>query len=150
MGKFQKHKTLTLLQQLFLINGKYKNVIKSYIKNNTLVVALKIKPTENSSEYIVEVRYKKGYKPTALLVYPNLQEFEGKRPHHIYGFRRDKAILCIYDTRNKSCEWNKDMVLADTVIPWVSTWLFAYEYWLITGVWHYDEIVGDKKDERND
>lgn len=148
MVKFQKNKTLSLSQQLFIIRDKYKNVVKCRIWRNTLVVVLKIKPTESSSEYIVEIKYKKGYKPTVLLLEPKLQEIDGKKPHHIYGFYGDKARLCIYDTRDSSCEWNSEMVLADTVIPWVSTWLFAYEYWLITGVWHYDEVVGDKKDER--
>lgn len=150
MGKFQKNKTLSLSQQIFVISEKYKNVKNWHIRRNTLVVVLKIKPTEYSSEYIIEIKYKKGYKPTVWLLEPKLQEFDGKKPHHIYGFCGDKVRLCIYDARDSSCEWNSGMVLADTVIPWVSTWLFAYEYWLITGIWHYDEIVGDKKDESND
>jgi len=36
------------------------------------------------------------------------------------------------------------MFLADSYIPWVITWLSAYEIWQITGVWVYPEQIDDK------
>jgi hypothetical protein len=27
-------------------------------------------------------------------------------------------------------------LIADTVVPWISEWLFHYELWLSTGSWH--------------
>ena len=38
-------------------------------------------------------------------------------------------------------EWNKQMYIANSFVPWVCTWLSTYEYWLVTGNWHYDEIL---------
>ncbi len=32
------------------------------------------------------------------------------------------------------------MYIADSFVPWVCTWLSTYEYWLVTGKWHYDEM----------
>jgi hypothetical protein len=27
------------------------------------------------------------------------------------------------------------MLLADSIVPWASEWLFFYEFWLVTGEW---------------
>ena len=32
------------------------------------------------------------------------------------------------------------MYVADSFVSWVCTWLSTYEYWLVTGKWHYDEM----------
>jgi hypothetical protein len=58
----------------------------------------------------------------------------GEPPTHIYrdddgdGFR-----LCLYDPRKD--EWSPERLIADTVLPWASEWLFYYEGWLVTGEW---------------
>lgn len=28
------------------------------------------------------------------------------------------------------------MLIANTIVPWTSEWLFYYEIWLATGQWH--------------
>jgi hypothetical protein len=33
-------------------------------------------------------------------------------------------------------EWTPAMFVADTIIPWLSLWLYHYEVWHATGVWH--------------
>ena len=81
-----------------------------------------------------------GYRPRAVLLSPNLEKRDGAYPHHIYGVdKAGHAILCVY-CPDKG-EWSSDMPIAKSFIPWVSTWLNTYEYWLITGEWHYDEII---------
>lgn len=63
---------------------------------------------------------------------------DGKLPHHIYGVDKfGHYRLCVYDPKRK--EWNQQMFIAESFVPWVCTWLNTYEYWVITGVWHYDE-----------
>ena len=60
-------------------------------------------------------------------------------PHHIYGKdERGHYQLCVHYHRDKN--WNQQMFIAESFIPWVCTWLNTYEYWLITGEWHYDEV----------
>jgi hypothetical protein len=36
------------------------------------------------------------------------------------------------------------MFLANAYIPWVITWLSAYEFWQITGKWVYPEYKDEK------
>ena len=33
----------------------------------------------------------------------------------------------------------QEVEIEDTFVPWISAWLNTYEYWLITGKWHYAE-----------
>jgi hypothetical protein len=50
--------------------------------------------------------------------------------------------LCLY----LPGEWNESMLLAATILPWTSQWLFYYELWLITGHWMgtgHDHPVAD-------
>ena len=43
------------------------------------------------------------------------------------------------------------MLIADTIVPWVSMWLMHYEIWFATGVWcgSKQEHPGDDA-EKND
>jgi hypothetical protein len=58
---------------------------------------------------------------------------EGRRLPHIYGNPHNPAMprLCLYDHREIS--WTPEKLIADTIIPWASEWLFFYEYWKISG-----------------
>ena len=33
-------------------------------------------------------------------------------------------------------KWNERKMIAKTIIPWTSEWLFHYEIWVTTGTWH--------------
>ena len=130
-----------LLHHYTEIKRLYCNIESSVLRKDSFTVVMKITPSENSQTYKVEILYRYGYKPRAVLLSPELQQKDGKYPHHIYEMDKNGyASLCVY------CpfldEWDEDMSIATSFIPWVSTWLNTYEYWLITGEWHYDEIVG--------
>ena len=32
-------------------------------------------------------------------------------------------------------EWNADMLISESVVPWTSEWLLHYELWLATDEW---------------
>ena len=130
-----------LLYHYTEIKRLYGNIESSVLRKDSFTVVMNIIPSENSQSYKVEISYRYGYKPRAVLLSPELQQKDGKYPHHIYEMDKNgHARLCVY------CpfldEWDEDMSIATSFIPWVSTWLNTYEYWLITGEWHYDEIVG--------
>ena len=130
-----------LLRHYTEIKRLYGNIESSVLSKDSFTVIMNITPSENSQTYRVKISYRYGYKPRAVLLSPDLQQKEGKYPHHIYEMDKNgHARLCVY------CpfldEWNEDMSIATSFFPWVSTWLNTYEYWLITGEWHYDEIVG--------
>lgn len=56
-------------------------------------------------------------------------------PPHIY--RRPETAagwsMCLYDPRRG--DWQPDLLISETVIPWAAEWLFFYEGWLIDGQW---------------
>ena len=133
-----KTKSITLASQKIRITQTYGNVEKCIIKNSMLTCILNICPSTESDSYKIKVSYTAKKNPIAILLSPKLQLHDGNRPPHLYG--NDKSghpILCIYYPRFN--EWNSTMFLADSFVPWISTWLNAYEYWLITGKWHYLE-----------
>jgi len=99
---------------------------------------LNITPSETSEIYKVKITYQLGRKPSAVLLSPELKFHNNKRPHHLYLNDKDgHPTLCVFYPGFK--EWTPKMFLADTFIPWISTWLNAYEYWQITGTWYYPE-----------
>lgn len=137
MAKYYNKQPLSVIQQLMKIKSDYNNIVHATLKKDCLDVTLVIKPTENSAEYTVRIFYKLDSIPYIYLMDPQLVQKNGKYPHHIYGFVNGKPRLCVCYPKYK--EWTPNLFIADTIIPWVSTWLFAYEFWQITGVWHYDE-----------
>lgn len=58
---------------------------------------------------------------------------------HIYGPHDDPrgADLCLFHPQSR--DWNDDMLVAESIIPWTAEWLFYYEMWLVTGIWGGDE-----------
>lgn len=56
-----------------------------------------------------------------------------KRVPHRYS----DDSLCL--THPQFGEWKRDMLLAETVLPWIGWWLRCYETWVRTGEWLGDE-----------
>lgn len=140
--KKQKQKPISLALQLADLKRNFdSNVLsKAFIKNSELVCVIKLKPSEESSTYIVKITCKYGKKPRAWLVSPDMQKVNGKYPHHLFGLPKDgKCELCVCAPKNQ--DWNNNFWISKSFVPWVCTWLNAYEFWLITGNWHYDEYI---------
>lgn len=150
MVMYNKPQTLTLKQQEIRLKKIYSNLIdKISVSRNELSCIIRLQPTAESREYKVNIRFKIGYWPKVKLVDPKeIVLVDGKKPHHLYNRSVDgEERLCVFYP--KGCEWTDNRFLADTFVPWVITWLSAYEIWQITGVWVYPEYVDDKpKQER--
>lgn len=135
-----KEKARTLSLQKISLERTYPKLIERIdILNGVLICVLNIKPTKFSSKYKVKIHYKfsDGY-PKVWLIEPKLDFFEGKRPHHLYEDDADgNPRLCVYYPKFK--EWKPTMDIAQSFIPWIITWLYTYEYWLVTGEWLYEE-----------
>ncbi|QQS33991.1 MAG: hypothetical protein IPM50_05290 [Acidobacteriota bacterium] len=81
----------------------------------------------------MQVILEQGQHPEIRVLEPQLTLAPGaKRLPHIYPGKS----LCLY-TRSKQ-EWDSSKYVADTVIPWISSYLFYYELWLATGKWFGD------------
>ena len=137
-----QNKAIPLIQQGLKLRKLYGNLIDSIsISKSELVCIMNLQPSEHSDTYTVKIIYKiSDISPKVWLIAPELQKVEGKRPHHIYEVdEQGRCRLCVCDPKLK--EWNQQMFIADSFVPWICTWLNTYEYWAITGEWHYDETI---------
>lgn len=82
-----------------------------------------------SPVYTVRVEYTLEAPPRVKVLEPPLDPGHRERLPHVYSGDR----LCLYDPR--SGDWNRDMFLSDTILPWAAEWLFHYEVWKATGRW---------------
>jgi hypothetical protein len=87
-----------------------------------------LKPTELSRSYLVEVDYLLKQEPV-VRVRSSLATREGESLPHVWNHAQ--RILCLH----RSSDWTPRMLLANSILPWASEWLFFYEIWLVTGQW---------------
>jgi len=92
-----------------------------------------LSPTEFSRKYAVELKYLRNKPPDVYVREPNLMVLAGGRKlPHVYD--QEKQQLCLY---LPGCGyWTPDKPLASTVILWATLWLFHFEVWLVTDVFH--------------
>lgn len=86
-------------------------------------------PSPLSRTYRVRLRYKLTGSPEVHVLDPPLEKRGSDSPPHRY----DGGQLCLY--LPKIGEWQKTMMLSQTIIPWASEWLLNYEVWLAIGEW---------------
>jgi hypothetical protein len=87
-----------------------------------------LQPTAVSPEYTVQMTYRLWYSPRVAVLDPVLDPGHRERLPHVYS----ADDLCLYTPG----EWNATMPLATTIVPWTAEWLFHYEAWKVTDVWH--------------
>ncbi len=150
--KYLKPLPIPLAKQQIRLSSLYGDVIDYIgIERSELLCVMRLQPSENSDVYKVKITYKiSDISPKVWLISPHMQMFEGRPPHHVYDKdEQEHYRLCVFDPKQK--EWTQQMFLAESFVPWVCTWLNTYEFWLITGEWHYDEAFprkGKKKGEK--
>jgi hypothetical protein len=87
-----------------------------------------LQPTELSNVYTVEIAYTLAQRPDVRVLDPQLEVHPNrKRLPHVYPGNK----LCLYTFG----EWYPGLYIANTIVPWISLWLFFYEIWLLTGKW---------------
>jgi len=100
------------------------------VRRDELVWVAALTPTPVSREYVVRLSYKLTDFPEVELLDPEMETRDGLKPPHLYP--GDK--LCLY--RPGWGEWDRTMLLVETIVPWTAEWLMHYEIWLATGEWH--------------
>lgn len=94
----------------------------------------KIQPSVLSTTYDIRIEYNSGKHPNVYVINPKplpLAKDATQLPH-VYD--QVKQHLCLYHRALN--EWNGCDIIANTIIPWTSEWLFHYEIWVATGHWH--------------
>jgi hypothetical protein len=89
-----------------------------------------LQPNVLCDRYRVKISYNQNRNPFVNVINPKLTKREGSKSiPHVYPEDR----LCLFHPRKS--EWNHTMLIAETIIPWTSLWLFYYETWQATGEW---------------
>lgn len=81
-----------------------------------------------SQNYMVRIEYTLRERPKVWVLRPPLHPRRpGQRIPHTF---RDGSV-CLHMNH----DWTPAMFIADTVIPWLTLWLYYYETWKATGEW---------------
>ncbi|MEP0313202.1 hypothetical protein [Hyphomonas sp.] len=91
----------------------------------------RVRPTPLSRQYLVRVTMKRDGTPHVAVIQPDLVALADGRPlPHVYS---KPTRLCL--TLPKAREWTESMRIDQTIVPWVATWLFFFEEWLVSDDW---------------
>lgn len=77
----------------------------------------------------MKILYELGYTPKVWVLNPALSKRKGVNIPHMYG----QSTLCLFLPKDGS--WRSNKLIASTIIPWASEWLYFYEMWHVTGKW---------------
>lgn len=120
-----------LARQKVLIEKNY-TYLKCNTSKGTLTCKGKLQPNDACKEYTIKLIYKVGTQPKVKILEPQI---EYNDEIHLYK----SGNLCLF--HSSDLIWNDDkIIIAETIIPWISEWIIFYEIWLITGKWLGKEI----------
>ena len=88
-----------------------------------------LQPTPLSAIYSIRLEYRVDCLPGPVVDRPRLERRNGQKIPHVY--RGDRPCLFYPGYRN----WHSGKLVARTIIPWMSLWLYHYEMWHATGDW---------------
>jgi len=119
----------SIVQQVNAIRTKYPTWKVSF--NSFELKALGIlQPTSRSEAYTVEIKFHILKPIQVRVISPILSKNEkGENIPHMYS----QENLCLY--MPKYDEFTRKMYISDTIIPWISLWLYYYEIWHTTNEW---------------
>jgi hypothetical protein len=101
-----------------------------------------VTPKPLCDTYQLRLHYVLGHRPHIFVVEPKLVLAPGwTKLKHVWSTERQE--LCVYYP--KWHEWHPGLYLVKTVVPWASEWLYHYEIWAGTGVWHGGGIEHDEE-----
>ena len=94
-----------------------------------------LQPTNGSPVYTIKMILP-AYYPSVWVLAPQLSP----NAPHIYT---EDQSLCLYYPSDRS--WNRQKLLAETIVPWTAEWLYLYELWCVTGEWYGGEAPHNEK-----
>lgn len=119
----------TLKQQAEAIRNRWPGFVVE-IKRGKLIAIGALRPTPRSEQYTVQITYSMNERPDIVLLSHKIERnFKNEKPEHLYSEDR----LCLY--RPIYGEFTFGDLICETIIPWISLWLYHYESWHLTGDW---------------
>ncbi len=128
-NSFPKLRGLTPVQHILMMQKLHPQF--SYrIQRDAVTWMGKLSPTDLSETYEVRIDCKQNERPQVWVMKPKLSQRDESKPiPHLYL----EGDLCLY--RPSKAEWRPTDLIAETLVPWASLWLYYYEVWHATGEW---------------
>lgn len=93
-----------------------------------------ISPSDYGRVYECELQVSPdGRPPEMFVLQPCLSRLTDEKLPHIYPHTGVGTKLCLWWPKQR--EWQPQMKLSETYIPWTAEWLWYFEDWLTTGYW---------------
>ncbi|NLI92701.1 MAG: hypothetical protein GX434_10990 [Peptococcaceae bacterium] len=128
-----KKKVVTIAGQREAMLNAYPEFKCTWDKNNISWIG-EIRPTPISDSYKICIFYSLEIPPKVKVLSPSLKTFNNQPIPHMYHQKE----LCLFYPPKK--EWTRQDLIAETIIPWTSEWLYFYEVWQVTGEWNGEGI----------
>jgi hypothetical protein len=129
---FGAPKPLTAAQQFLNLRASPISSGHGTLRAGRLTWRYVASPSPLSRKYSMRLQFAHGGVPEAYVDAPDLQSLAGDRTiPHLYCRKLFK--LCLYLPR--TYEWQPQMRLDQTVVPWSVLWLFYFEEWLLSDDW---------------
>jgi hypothetical protein len=120
-------RAIDLARHLVAIRSAIPNA-RGKINRGQLDCVVPIQPSIGSGTYSARIQYGHWKPPRVHIVEPSLALHpDATHLPHIYPGNE----LCLFYPG----EWQHNMLLATTIVPWTAEWLLHYEIWLATGEW---------------
>ncbi len=139
-------KVLSIAVQALNLGRMYDGSKISTRQGNKLTWTHTISPSPLGDNYEVRIDYKIGSRPQVYVIAPKplARPTNKKVLPHCYDSKEQR--LCLYYPDGR--EWNKSMLLSNTVVPWAYEWLYHYEIWKGNGgIWTGGGVHPVKKPE---
>jgi hypothetical protein len=114
---------LSPVQQAFALQTRFPDA-KGAVKPGRLLWIGDLQPTPLGRSYRIQIGYRPR-QPPEVRVLDALETRSGESLPHVYV----DGTLCVY----LPGEWNENMYLDESIVPWAAEWLANYEIWLATG-----------------
>jgi hypothetical protein len=122
-------RSLTTAQQAVALRAVFPDAEVSLSPGGLVWLGM-ITPTPLARTYTMRISYSLGKYPRVVVVDPPLEPDEKGTLPHFYL----EGSLCLHEAH----EWDRSMLIVDTIVPWAAEWLAYYELWKQTGQWYGD------------
>ena len=148
----QKNRTLKpipIAAQRYALRERYGELVTFLpVPRQQLVCLIALRPSPHSCKYVVRVSYGLHWSqrtPRVWLLSPLLDQGGHQQVPHVYEYNsQGHARLCVYNPNQREFRPEQHL-LANSLVPWILTWLNTYEFWLLTGQWVYPQIHNTAK-----
>jgi len=126
MSNYVKAKKLNVAQQRLRMKSLHPQFELNELALSRAAWVGLVKPSPLSESYLIRISYEMYDRPRVFVLFPKLKRREDNQPiPHTYQGK--ELHLCLYYPRAN--EWHAGKYIADTILPWISLWLFYYEAW---------------------